>query len=326
MQRVLMALAPAAVAYVWFFGWGFLINLIIASATALACEAAMLRARKKPVALFLNDYSALVTAVLLTFALPQLTPWWITVIGAGFAIVVAKHLYGGLGFNPFNPAMAGYVVLLISFPVEMTSWIPPRSLDLGLEHPSFWQTLVVVLTGSPPEGITWDAITMATPLDNTKTELGLMHIMSEIRENPIYGDFGGRGWEWINNFLAVGGMWLIYKRVIRWHIPVSMLAGLFVTASIFYLTDPGSHASPWFHLFTGAAILGAFFIATDPVSAATTVKGRVIYGVSIGVLVYVIRTWGGYPDGVAFAVLLMNMAVPAIDYFTKPRTYGHAKR
>lgn len=188
---------------------------------------------------------------------------------------------------------------------------------------NFLETLSVVVSGELPRELSWDAVTMATPLDDVKVRLAQAYTMVEIRDLPIYGNFGGRGWEWINSWIALGGLWLLYKGVIRWHIPVSMLGGLVAVSLFFYLLDPGSHASPAFHVYTGATMLGAFFIATDPVSAATTVKGRLIYGAGIGALIFAIRTWSDYPDGVAFAVLLMNMAVPVIDYFTKPHAFGH---
>lgn len=326
MRRVLYALIPAALVYTWYFGWGLLINMTLAAGIALACEAAILRLRKKPQMPFLLDFSAVVTAVLFAFTLPPLTPWWITAIGISFAIVFAKHLYGGLGYNPFNPAMAGYVVLLISFPVEMTTWIAPNVPELDVPRLGILETLAVVASGQLPAGLTWDAVTMATPLDDVKVQLAQMQTMAEIQSQAIYGDFGGKGWEWVSNWIGLGGLWLLYKGVIRWHIPLSMLASLFIVSLFIYLLDPGSHASPVFHLFTGATVLGAFFIATDPVSAATSVKGRLIYGAGIGILTFVIRNWSDYPDGVAFAVLLMNMAVPAIDYFTKPRAFGHSNR
>ncbi len=321
MRQVIYALVPGTVAMIWYFGWGVLINLVIGVTVALVTEAIMLYLRKRPIALFLSDFSAVVTAWLLVLALPPLAPWWLITIGVAFSLVIAKHLYGGLGYNPFNPAMAGYVVLLISFPVEMTTWLAPRMLaetQLG-----FLETLTAVFTGQLPAGISWDAITAATPLDSMRTQLGLNQTIDEIRTSPLWGDFGGKGWEWIGNWFLLGGLWLLYKRVINWRIPVSMLTALFIIASVLYLSDPDTHPLPAFHIFSGGAILGAFFIATDPVSASTTPFGRIIYGASIGLLVFIIRTWGGYPDGVAFAVLLMNMAVPAIDHFTKPRSFGH---
>jgi len=165
---------------------------------------------------------------------------------------------------------------------------------------------------------------MATPLDTVKTELGLNVTVSEIvHGNAIFGDFGGVGWEWIDNWILLGGVWLVYKRIITWHIPLALMGSLFAIAFFFFMLDPDTYPSPMFHLFGGATMLAAFFIATDPVSASTTPRGRVYYGIGIGILIYVIRTWGSYPDGVAFAVLLMNMAAPTIDYYTQPRVFGH---
>ncbi len=325
MFDVVLALIPATLVYVFFFGPGLLVNMAIASATALGAEAAMLRARQRPVMPALRDLSALVTALLLAFSLPPLVPWWVTVTATLFAIVFAKHLYGGLGFNPFNPAMAGYVVALVAFPTEMTLWLPPRVDDIAMVHPSVFETLRIIVTGSPPPGQAWDTITMATPLDQVKSGLQAMSTMSEIKSTPMYGSMGGRGWEWVSNALFLGGFWLLHRGVVRWHTPVGVLAGLLSLATLFYLAGPDTHSSPAFHLFSGATVLGAFFIATDPVSSATSPKGRLIYGFGIGAVTYVIRTWGAHPDGLAFAVLLMNMCVPAIDHFTRPRVYGHER-
>lgn len=321
MLRVILALIPGIAALVWFFGPGVLFNAAIASITAVAAETLVMRLRRRSVMACLGDLSGLVTALLLAVALPPVAPWWITVIGTGFAILMVKHLFGGIGQNPFNPAMAGYVLLLVSFPREMTTWLPPHLLA---EHPlGVLDTLRAIFTGAPPGGLQWDAITMATPLDTVRTGLGLNQTIEEIRTNPLWGDFGGRGWEWVGNGFLLGGLWMIYKRVITWHIPFAVLAGLFGTGLVFFLLDPGSHPTPLFHVFSGGAMLGAFFIATDPVSACTTARGKLIYGACIGVLIFIIRSWGGYPDGVAFAVLLMNMAAPTIDHYTQPRVFGH---
>jgi len=321
MLRVILALVPGAAAMTWYFGWGILINMGIATATALACEALVLRLRARPVIPTLRDLSAVVTALLLAIALPPLLPWWLMVLGTVFAIVVVKQLYGGIGYNPFNPAMAAYVFLLISYPVDMTAWLPPEILN---ERPlNFLETATAIFTGALPPGLTWDAITMATPLGAMRESLDLGKMISEIRQTALWGDFGGRGWEWVGNWFFLGGVWMIYKRVISWHIPVAMLGSLFAIAMLFHLIDPEAHPFGLFHLFSGGAMLGAFFIATDPVSACTTNKGKLVYGALIGILTFVIRTWGGYPDAVAFAVLLMNMAAPSIDYYTQPRVFGH---
>jgi electron transport complex protein RnfD len=317
MRNVLLALLPGVACAGWVFGWGILVNCLVASLTAVAAEAGMLALRRRPAGPALRDGSALVTGVLLALALPPLAPWWIPVVGSAFAIVVAKQLYGGLGYNPFNPAMAGYVVLLISFPLELGRWTPVfQPLGLG-------DTLALVFTGVLPDGLTIDGITQATPMDNVKIQLGLNMTISELTSHGLFGHFGARGWEWINLGYLFGGLWLLKSRTIQWQIPAATLAGLFCMALGFYAFDPDNFASPAFQLFSGASMLGAFFIATDPVSASTTPRGRLIYGAGIGILTFLIRTWGGYPDGMAFAVLLMNMAAPTIDHYTQPRVFGH---
>ena len=323
MLQVLVALVPAALAHVWYFGPGFIFNFVVAAAACIGGEAFMMYIRGRPPESALSDYSALVTAALLAFALPSLTPWWVTATGALFAIVVAKHLYGGLGFNIFNPAMAGYVVILVAFPMHLNLWVAPRMGDIDYEFLTILQTLTYTLTGSLPDTLTYDEVSRATPLDVMKSGLNNMRTTVEIRALPIMGDFGGVGWEWIGNFIAIGGFWLMIRRVIRWQIPVGVGIGLLVPTGIMWLLNPGTAPSPGFHMFGGAAILCAFFIATDPVSAATSPRGRLIYGIGIGFLIYAIRTWGSYADGVAFAVLIMNMAVPAIDYITRPHIVGH---
>ena len=263
-------------------------------------------------------------AWLLALALPPLLPWWQTMLGSLFAIVVVKHLFGGIGYNPFNPAMAGYVLLLVSFPVTMTRWLPPEVVS-G-QALSLADSLHIIFSGTPPLGQTWDSLSSATPLDQMRSELSENRMISEIRQSPLWGDFGGRGWEWIGNWFLLGGLFLLWRRIINWRIPVSMLVSLLLVAGLFWAIDPETHPFPAFHLFSGAAILGAFFIATDPVTASTTPRGQLIYGALIGLFVFIIRTWGGYPDAVAFSVLLLNMAAPTIDYYTQPRVFGQRKR
>jgi Na+-translocating ferredoxin:NAD+ oxidoreductase subunit D len=321
MMQVNFALLPALVAYTWLFGWGVLFNVLIAAATALISEAVIVRLRGYPVLATLGDGSALLTALLLALALPPLAPWWLITIGTGFAIVFAKQLYGGLGYNPFNPAMIGYVLLLISFPLQMTSWGAP--LGMGEQSLSFSETATYVFNGILPAKSHIDSLTMATPLDTVKTRLGLEFTLNEILRAPQFGYFGGRGWEMVNGMVLLGGMWLLLRRIITWHVPVAMLGTLFLVAGLFHLANPEHYAGPLFHLASGGAILGAFFIATDPVSGATSDKGRIVFGIGAGLLVFIIRAWGGYPDGVAFSVLLMNMAAPTIDYYTRPRVFGH---
>ena len=323
MLDVLLALVPGIIAMVWYFGWGTLVNIIIAVITAVTSEALVMKMRGRDITPVISDLSAVVTAVLLALAIPPLLPWWMTVLGTAFAIIMVKQLYGGLGYNPFNPAMAAYVLLLISYPSQMTSWLPPVMLN---QHPlDFVQTLSIILTGSLPTGLSWDAISSATPLDEMFTRLDLNQMISEIRQSALWGDFGGKGWEWVNNWYLLGGLFLLFRKVISWHIPVSLLLALLTLSGLGYIIDPATHPFPAFHIFTGGVMLGAFFIATDPVSACTTKKGQLIYGAMIGAMIFIIRSWGGYPDAVAFAVLLMNMAAPTIDYYTKPRVFGQVE-
>lgn len=307
MQRVALATLPGLIALCYFFSSSVLINIVLAILFAIGCEALVLTLRKKPVGFFVKDYSAVVTAVLLALALPPTAPWWLMLVGIVFAIIVAKHLYGGLGSNPFNPAMVGYVVLLISFPVAMTSWLPPSGALLGVD--------AAVIDAAV------DATTGATPLDTVRTYRGNPEALDSA--TILHGVLAGQGWEWVNIGFLIGGIYLIFAKVITWHIPVSFLLGLGIPALLGYGMDPDSYQSPLFHWLSGGAMLGAFFIATDPVSAATSNRGKLYYGAVIGLLIYIIRTWGGYPDAVAFAVLLANLCVPTIDYYTQPRTYGH---
>lgn len=325
MRIVLYALLPTVALQVMFFGVGLLIQIALGSLTALLAEALALRLRRKPIEPFLKDGSAIVTATLLALCLPPLAPWWLIVSGTAFAILLAKHLYGGLGANPFNPAMVGYAVLLVSFPVQLLQWLPPAGMDIEHAKLTVGESISTILTGSLPSRLAWDAVTSPTPLDALRTNLKMGMTMAEAQAAPIFGTLGGRGWEWINFATLAGGIALLALRIIRWHIPVAMLGALVVCSAVMYGVDPGAHAGPIFHLTSGASLLGAFFIATDPISAATSDRGRLVYGAGIGVLTYVIRTWGGYPDGVAFAVLLMNLSVPLIDRYTIPRIYGHAR-
>lgn len=328
MKWVAICALPGLGVQSYFFGWGTLIQLCLAIILALALEAGVMKLRKRSPALALRDYSALVSAWLLAVAIPPLSPWWVITIGILFAIIVAKQLYGGLGQNPFNPAMVAYVVLLISFPVQMTSWLAPH--QLAPESVSFVDSLSLIFTGFNQDGLSLqqirtgiDGMTMATPLDAFKTALHGGQSVSEALSLPQFSGLAGIGWDWVNLAYFAGGLWLIKLRVINWHIPVAFLSGMVITSLALMLLAPGTSASPLIHLLSGATMLGAFFIATDPVSASTTNTGRLIYGVFIGSLVVIIRSWGGFPDGVAFAVLLANMCVPLIDYYTKPRTYGH---
>jgi electron transport complex protein RnfD len=324
MLKVLLALLPGIALYVWYFGPAILVSITLASITALATEAAMLKLRNRPIAPFLKDNSALLTAWLLALSIPPLAPWWLVVVGTAFAIAIAKQLYGGLGNNPFNPAMVGYAVLIISFPVHMTHWLAPQGLVLA--ELSFTQQLQYIFSGVLPNSLTLDAITMATPLDTLKTHLHLEESVQQILNMPIYGQIGGHGSEMVAWGFLFGGLYLLASRIISWHIPFTYLGTLFVIAWIFHLTDPAHYVAPLFHWYSGAAMLGAFFILTDPVSSPTTNKGKLIFAAGAALLTYLIRVFGGFPDGVAFATLLMNISVPLIVLYTQPKVFGKKEK
>lgn len=327
MLEVLLATIPGLAALTYFFGWGTFVNLIWCSALAVLMEAAIMKVRGRPVLFYLKDLSAIVTAVLLALAIPPYTPFWVSGIGIFFAIVIAKHLYGGLGYNPFNPAMVGYVVLLLSFPVQMTQWAAPIPLLAdGLTAPNILQAIGLIFGSA--DASTLDAITAATPLDILKQNNSLLLEQLYVEESVFsQATLNTLGFEWVSLGFLLGGIYLIYRKVFTWHAPVGMLLALTILPLLFF--DGGSSASKgssWFHLMSGATMLGAFFIITDPVSGATSNLGRLIFGIGVGILTYIIRAWGSYPDAIAFAVMLMNFAAPTIDYYTQPRTYGHKTR
>ncbi len=307
MLQVLLALLPALAVMYWLFGMSILIQLILACTTALLAEAGILYLRKRPIKIHLHDLSATITAVLLALAIPSIAPWWIIVCGSLFAIIIAKQLYGGLGYNPFNPAMAAYVFLLISFPLQMTTWQTPFNLL------PYTDAFKIIFTAQQA----FDGLSSATILDYNKTQLSLGNTLTSTGNN-----FNTNTLLWVSIAYLLGGLWLLYRQVISWHIPVAVLCGLCLPASIMYIIDASHFSSPLVHLFSGASLCGAFFIATDPVSAATSNKGRLVYGLLIGVLIYIIRTWAAYPDAIAFAVLLANLSAPGIDHYLRPKA-GH---
>jgi electron transport complex protein RnfD len=320
MLQVAAATAPGVLAMVIYFGIGVLINIAFSVITALLCEAAIMKLRNRPVAFYLRDYSAMVTALLLGIALPPYCAWWLPVVGSAVAIVLAKQLYGGMGYNPFNPAMVGYVVLLISFPVDMTRWVGAADVIGGA--PDIGEAISLVFGSYNVDGFT-----RATPLEIVRLNESVL--LSQLYEmEPVFsqGTFAGAGWETISFGFLLGGLFLLFRGIITWHAPVAMLATLTLISLFFY--DSGSslsEGSPLLHLFSGATMFGAFFIITDPVSGCTSNKGRLIFGAGVGLFTYIIRAWGSYPDAVAFAVLLMNFAAPTIDNYTLPRTYGHKR-
>ncbi|EKM0362689.1 electron transport complex subunit RsxD [Cronobacter turicensis] len=329
MMLVTLATVPGIAVQWYFFGYGSLVQILLAIVSALASEALVVRMRKLSLKSHLGDNSALLTGLLLGVSIPPLAPWWMVVLGTVFAVIIAKQLYGGLGHNPFNPAMIGYVVLLISFPVQMTNWLPPQ--EIAATAPGFLDALQVIFHGVTASGDTMsqlrmgiDGVSQATPLDTFKTGLHAGHPAGELLEAPIYGGaLAGLGWQWVNLAYLAGGLFLLARGTIRWHIPASFLVTLAVCSTLGWLIAPEKFLSPLMHLLSGATMLGAFFILTDPVTASTTNKGRLVFGALAGLLVWLIRSFGGYPDGVAFAVLLANITVPLIDYYTRPRVYGH---
>jgi electron transport complex protein RnfD len=320
MLRVLLALLPGLAAYVWFFGAAIVVQIVLASLTALAAEALVLYLRGKPLALFLTDGSALVTAWLIALSFPPLAPWWLVVLATLIAIIVAKHLYGGLGQNPFNPAMVAFALMIVAYPQFMSRWPGSTAIDFATQ----WNTIFGLHANQA-----LDALTMATPLDALRTALHSASttatVASALANNPAIGHIAGRGWEWIAAGYLVGGLWLVQQRIITWHLPTAFLASLFLLAGVASSINPNEFAGPLFHLFGGGAMLAAFFIVTDPVSAATTPYGKLIFAAGVGLLTWIIRSFGAYPDGIAFAVLLMNIAVPLIDMATQPRVFGHKK-
>ncbi len=309
MKLVLLAAIPGLLTLFWFYGWGVLFNLLLAGFSALTIEALVVQLRKRPLKPSLMDGSALVSAMLLAIALPAYCPWWVTVSAAVSAILLGKHIYGGVGSNPFNPAMLGYALALVSFPQQMTQWPAVHGMDLlgGLQHVFGFDT------GAP------DAWAQATALDSVRINKSLT--MEELfAANPAFGSFGGRGMEWVNLAFLAGGAFLLQQRVFTWHAPVGMLASLFIISLLCWNgSGSDSHGSPLFHLLTGATMVGAFFIVTEPVSGAKSPSARLMFGVGVGLLTYLIRTWGGYPDGLAFAVLLMNLGVPALERMVATR-------
>lgn len=312
MLKVLLALVPAIAAYVWQFGPAILVQIALATATALILEAGMLAARGKPVKLYATDLSAVVTAWLIALAFPAIAPWWIVVVGTAIAIVVAKHLYGGLGQNVFNPAMVAYAVMIVAYPSLMSQW-QNTSLDASTQ-------LHVIFGGER----VLDAITSATPLDALRTGLRASGAtMSQLLQSPAFGWVGGRGWEWVVGGYLLGGLYLLQQKIITWHIPAGFLGALALIAGIFWLAHGDAYASPMVHIATGGTMLGAFFILTDPVSAASTPRGKLLYAAGAALITYLIRAFGAYPDGIAFATLLMNICVPLIDMKTQPPVFGH---
>ncbi|OOF58211.1 electron transport complex subunit RsxD [Rodentibacter myodis] len=336
MLWVILAMMPALFTQIYYFGLGVLVQSALAITVAILAEFIAIKLRGKKPRAYLSDFSVVLTALILAMAIPPYAPYWIIIIGTLCAVLLGKHIYGGLGQNPFNPAMVGYVVLLISFPLQMTGWMPP--IHLLQEPPTFSDSISLIFSGFTTDGFSLsqlthsiDGITQATPLDSAKIFYARHQALDDFYQlikMPIFMGNGtdfAQGWWQVNIAFLVGGIFLILKRTIHWQIPVAMLVTFFCLAAITALAG-GTHLSAMSQMLSGAMMFGAFFIATDPVTASITPRGKIVFGMLVGLLVYLIRYHGNYPDGVAFAILLSNICVPLIDHYTRPRVAGYNAR
>lgn len=301
MRAVIYSLLPACAVSIYFFGLPALLVLLYCTLGCVATEALCQKGLGKP--LSLGDGSAALTGILLALNLPPASPWWMALLGSVVAIAIGKQVYGGLGYNPFNPALVARVVLLISFPVQMTTWTAPS-----------------------PWGGAVDGVSAATPLGELKTAVMLTgKIPAELQGNLgnyFLGNMSGCLGEVSALALLLGAGYLFWKKIITWHVPVSFIGTTLVLSGLFWMVDPGRYPNPLFHLFTGGLILGAFYMATDMVTSPVTTKGLLVFGFGCGLITVLIRLFGGYPEGVSFAILLMNAATPLIDRYTRPRKFG----
>jgi electron transport complex protein RnfD len=326
MFLVLLALTPATVFNLYLFGWPAILLFIVTVGACVAVEAACLSVAGKPVMATLADCSAILTGWLLAMSLPPWAPWWIGVLAAIFAIALTKHAFGGLGQNLFNPAMVGRTVMLISFPVAMTVWVAPHPL-FSAGAPGLVEAFAITFGGSIP-----DTMSAASALGHIKTELSRgIPVTQSIGQMPDLMDMAlgyraGSMGETSALLILAGGLFLMAKRIISWHIPASMLGSLFLIAALFHAIDPTHFTSGTFHLLSGATFLGAFFIATDYVTSPVSKSGQIIFGIGVGLFTWSIRNFAGYPEGVAFAVLLMNSLTPIIDQYTRPRAFGRTRK
>ena len=319
MLTVVAALLPALTVATWFFGIAVWVQVGQAVLACLLFEAAMLRLRGLPLAPFLTDGSAVLTGMLIGVCFPPLGAWWLVWVGSFFAIVVAKQLYGGLGHNVFNPAMVAFAVGIVSFPAQMAGGATVYAPLSNLEQ------LALIFSHTLPADLGWDALSSATPLNAVKVALSA--------EVPLPLALFSAGVSGVPNSLVglavaylLGGGVLLWRRVVTWHGPVALILTLSTLASVGWLLSPARFAPPLFHLLTGSVMLGAWFIATDPVTGCTTPRGKLWFGAGVGVLIWAIRSFGSLPDGVAFAVLTLNMMAPLIDRHTQPPVFGCKKK
>lgn len=326
MGQVMLALSPATAFGLFCFGWPALNLFIITVSSAVFFEVFCLRLTGRAAKPVIMDGSAVLTGWLLAITLPPWAPWWLGVTGSGLAIILGKQVYGGLGQNLFNPAMLARVALLISFPIEMTTWANVSPLFFSYS-PGFVESWHITLTGIENS----DASTGATTLGFIKTEFSQNRLLPEILQNysailNFIGWTRGSLGETSTLLLGLGGMWLIRRGVIQWYISVSLLLTVALLAGFFHIMDNEHYISPMLHLNSGAMMCVAFFIATDYVTSPNTKAGQLVFGAGCGLLIFVIRTWGAYPEGAGFAVLLMNAATPLIDHYIRPRIYGRDRK
>ncbi|MEL6978368.1 MAG: RnfABCDGE type electron transport complex subunit D [Pseudomonadota bacterium] len=331
MMLVALALTPATAFGFYQFGWPAVFLFLVTITAALGFEALCLKAAGRPVGRFLLDGSALLAGWLVAITLPPWAPWWLGVLGAGIAIVIAKHVYGGLGQNLFNPAMVARVMLLISFPVQMTAWVLPPPMGAP-GAPGILDGLAITFLGRSPAEAGFDTVSAATPISHMKTELSRGLTLEEISAatpdlmDLALGAMPGSMGETSAALLLLGGLALIAMRLISWRIPVAVLGTTALLALITHWIDPSRYPSAAFHLTSGSLMLCAFFIATDYVTSPSTALGQLIYGASIGALIFIIRSWAAFPEGVGFAVLLLNACTPLLDHYIRPRVFGRDRR
>ncbi len=329
MFRVQLALAPATLYGFWLYGWPSFFLWLLTILSCIGFEALSLKMMGSArIQRTLWDGSAVLTGWLLALTLPPWAPWWVAIVGGFIAIVIGKQVFGGVGQNVYNPAMVARVALLVSFPVPLTQWILPLPIN-SVAAPDFIHGLQIFLGNQAVP----DAMASASLLGFTKTELSrgidLLHSLGGEHATALFSWSGARAGsfgESASFLILAGGLYLLFAGIITWHTPVAVLAGLAIPAAIGHAVDPTHYLSVSAHLLSGAAMLGAFFIATDYVTSPNTGTGQLIFGLGIGLLTWVIRTYGGYPEGMAFAVLLMNSLTPVIDRFVKPRILGRDRK
>jgi electron transport complex protein RnfD len=305
MYDVVLALVPAFLVSLYVFGVSALVVTAVAIASCLAFEYLIQKYLLKT-EVTIMDGSALITGILLAFNLPSSLPIWMVITGSFIAIAIAKLSFGGLGYNIFNPALVGRVFLLVCFPVQMTLW--PTAVENNTN-------LVDAITGATSLGAIKDGLLAG----ETMSEIG-MRIPTAME--MLFGITGGSLGEMSALALILGGLFLLYRKVISWHIPIATLATMFVLTGIFWLLDPESYANPIIHILSGGAILGAFYMATDLVTSPMTKKGMLVFAIGIGTITVAIRLFGAYPEGISFAILIMNAFVPLINKYFKPRRFG----